>query len=184
MKDDSLRQLLADADAPSPFTDDRSLAERVRRRDQRGRRNRRIGLAAGIVLAGGLAIVAALILPGQRSPSRPGLEPLAQAHAEPGRLAQEIESRRLMIQVMLESERRRAVGRELAAAPVSTAIVLKLERDRAAGALMEYAAELRRSAGRHTEAGREYRKVIELFPDSPLAMTARESLENLKGIEH
>ena len=181
MKDDSLRQLLTDADVPAPFMDGGSLAQRVRRRERRELRNRRIGVAAGIVLAGGLAIFAALKLGGQRSPIEP--EPRSLVEAPSGELSRQIESRRLVIQVMLESERRRAVGRELAAAQVSPAVVLKLERDRAAGALMEYAAELRRKTGRENEAGREYRKVIELFPDSPLALAAREGLERLKGIE-
>ena len=140
-------------------------------------------MATAIVLAGGLAIFAAISLRGQRSSIEPDPGQSAEARSGQLELARQIESRRLVIEVMLESERRRAVGSELAAAPVSPAIVLKLERDRAAGALMEYASELRRKAGRETEAGREYRKVIELFPDSPLAMAAREGLESLKGIE-
>jgi hypothetical protein len=142
-----------------------------------------MGVTAGIVLAGGLAIGAALNMRGQRTSIAPGPGSLAEARSGSGELERQIESRRLVIQVILESERRRAVARDLAAAPVSPAVVLKLERDRAAGALMEYAAELRHKSGRETEAGREYRKVIELFPDSPLALAAREGLEKLKGIE-
>jgi hypothetical protein len=98
-------------------------------------------------------------------------------------LAREVESRRLIIEALLQSERRRAAARELAEMSAPAAVALELERERAAGALMEYAAELRRrAAGR--EAGREYRKVMELFPDSALAMAARRGLENLQGVEH
>jgi hypothetical protein len=136
-------------------------------------------VVAAVLLAGG---VVALNLRRAEPPGASDPVSVSVTQASRMELAREVESKRLVIEALLQSERRRAAGRELAKMPGPPAVALELERERAAGALMEYAAELRRRAAAR-EAGREYRKVIELFPDSALAMSARRGLENLEGVE-
>jgi hypothetical protein len=96
-------------------------------------------------------------------------------------LAGRIRDKREVIDGLLASEQRADLAKEMAVYVRSPGMALDADRDRAAGALLVYAAEMRRRVGGEHEAGREYRRVIELFPDSPLALAAR---EGLKGIEN
>lgn len=92
-------------------------------------------------------------------------------------LSAQIRDKRRVIEGLLDSERRRALAISAQALPWET---LETDRDRAAGTLMVYASELVRRAGRQHEAAGAYARVIDLFPDSPLAAAAR---QNLKTIE-
>ena len=110
-------------------------------------------------------------------------EPIAVVdhRAKLDELAARVRDKRELIDSLLEAERRTVLANQMAAYAPSSETALDADRDRAAGALLEYAAEMRKRAGGQVDARNGYRKVIELFPDSPLALAAR---EGLKGMEN
>jgi hypothetical protein len=178
LNDRELGQLLAEADRPPPRLE-AGLARRVRDRDRRGRR-RSLAVAL-LVIAGALA---AVITPRPRqSPApdnRSGQIAVGQVRVRLHELSRQIEARRQIIAALLESERREALATSIGRLPEAPSLELDADRDRAAGTLLVYASELVRRAGREREAAVAYARVIDLFPDSPLAAEAR---QNLRAIE-
>ena len=180
MDEIELNGLLNRADAPPPRMGE-GLAARVRRQDRRGRRMR-AGVAGACVIVLAMTISVAVFRGRGRGTSLESHVAIAVQKAELERLSHEAGETRRVIDRLLENERRRALddkmrrtgGRALAVTPAVES------RERAAGALLVYADELRRHAGRAPAAGREYRRVMELFPDSPLAAVAQANLRTIE----
>jgi hypothetical protein len=172
-----IQLLLNDADRPPP-TASAGLAARVRERDRRGRRVRRVGAGVVVLMLIGVAAVVAM----RHGPvDAPKPTVVVNYRGNLDQLAGRIRDRRETIDALVEVERRVELAKQMSAYAQSADMTLDADRDRAAGALLEYAAEMRKRAGGQVDARNEYRKVIELFPDSPLALAAR---EGLKGIEN
>jgi hypothetical protein len=176
-----LGQLLADADRAPPRMP-RDVVGRVRERDRRGRRERRALAGLALAIAGGAAAVVPAFRP--RAP-HVSVEPapqvsIAQTQVHLVDLSKRVETKRRLIEELLASERRESLARTIGRLGEPPGVALEADRDRAAGALVEYGSELVRRAGRRREAAVAYARVIDLFPDSPLAAAAR---RNLNAIE-
>jgi hypothetical protein len=102
--------------------------------------------------------------------------------AELEALSREVEQKRRVIEGLLRGERRKRLAERLARSDAYVEAALRAieDRDRGAGAMLVYADELRRHGRDAPAAGREYRRVIELFPDSPLASVARANLDRVE----
>jgi len=175
-----LENLLSKADRPAPATP-ADLAARVRQRDHRRRRRRARRIAAVVlVLFVGVTTVIAALRP--RPMDAPPPVVAIDHRRALGELTARIRDKRDAIDALLAAQQQAELTRQIGDyAAQSPDLALDADRDRAAGALLEYAAEMSKRTGGAPEARNEYRRVIELFPDSPLALAAR---EGLKDIEH
>ena len=180
MTDREIQRLLCRADRPPPNVSG-DLAARVRARDFQGRRLR----AGAAVFVTVILCAAAVILftrhggAGQVSPEKQVAG--SDVGMNPGELSRQIREKRDLVESLLAAERQESLAVRLDRATAGAMDGIEADRDRGAVALLQYAGELRRYAGGEGQAGREYRRVIELFPDSPLAVAA---YENLKAIGH
>jgi hypothetical protein len=84
--------------------------------------------------------------------------------------------------LMLADEAKAARREQVHAArsAVAANVELQIERDQTAQLLIDRADWLTSRPNGGTQAADEYRRVIELFPASPLAQTARDRLDQLK----
>ena len=178
MDDRDLENLLSGADRPAPVVP-ADLPARVRHRDRRNRRGRRAATAAAVLVL--FVGVAAVIAIRSRQVDAPPPVMVVDHRRTLDALAARIRDKREVIDGLIAVERRAELAEQLEAYAQTPAMALDANRDRAAGALLEYAAEMSKRAGGAPVAQNEYRRVIQLFPDSPLALAAR---QGLKGIEH
>lgn len=183
MNDDRLRQLLLDADAASAApTAVPGLAERARRRRRR-RTQVRAASAAAIAL---IFAVAGILHLAARPPAKSvivesafdaaaaarqiaALEAQAAAHAE---LAERLEQ--------AELQARRLARAQRALAALSPLVLIEREADRAAMLAIAEADRLLNELNRRDAAAAEYRRTIELFPQSHWAVVARDRLRQIQ----
>jgi hypothetical protein len=181
MDDTDLQRLLEIADTPAPLPEE-GLAARVRAKDRRRhQRQRRDRHGAAVLFLALMAVITFAVVQKKvlRSTNAPG--PQASL-PDQGELAARIHSNQRVLQALLRAERRHTLEKraaDLGADPIFD-LQADRDRDRAAAAVFHNAVDLCRRAGRNPQAANEYRKVMELFPDSPLASAARAGLETLK----
>jgi len=194
MGDDKLERLLQQADATAGELEQlpTDLAARVRRRAARSRRLRvGVGAAAAIVLATGFtAIWSRTGAPlnagpepepqyaGARQPERQTADLLAEV----SRLRNEA---RVRLAVARETEsimrRMRRASEIIRCDPMPDPVAeVRHQLDQTAFTLVQHADRMCRAMDLCSSAAAKYRRVIELFPDSPWATVARQRLAKLE----
>ncbi len=175
MNEDTLRQLLLDADTgQGPPIDPAALAQSVRRRLQRRRQSRRF--AAFVVVSLALAGAWPFWKRPIHAPSSVPLSP-RQAAMSPQELADlrnDTDARMAAVDEML---RRQAVVVVPDRPDPMLAVRLALEQSSLIS--LEYGQRLEQIEGCKEQARAQYRRVMELFPDSRGAELARRRLDQL-----
>lgn len=192
MSDDPLKRILQEADAaadqPPPMSTD--LARRVRRLAERRRRlSFGLNAAAALVLAVGMT----LLWSSPRIPPRPvpGVHLVGQQQeqleaermqAEITRLRREAASRLAVARRTRELMARsgRARGSKLAAEVPDPMANVRREVERTAYLLVWQADRMCRQQNLCDLAVGKYRRVVELFPDTPWATVARQRLDEIR----
>jgi hypothetical protein len=184
VNDETLQTLLRQADAsagPGPC-EAPDLAQRVRRRAQR----RRIMRNATLASTAAAALAVSIGLPLVRQPRMTPVNPAAtlspqEIEMELASLRAEIASREAFVERLLANEKQAETHQRLLAAEKAVPREGLSERDQAGKILIRQAHEWRVTDGRRAEALEAYRRVIQLFPDSPWANVAREQIRMLQN---
>jgi hypothetical protein len=163
------------------------LAERVRGLRARRSRNRKVAGGASLVLVLlGVGIYAGLVGHGDRETAErpvdggPGSPPDLEAiKAEIARLDAEAQRRQQAVRAMILADAaRRAIARVQAEQDAPSPIELvRIEREKTAFLLVDRAEQI--GAGALGPAAAEYRRVLELFPNTQAARVAEERLKTL-----
>jgi hypothetical protein len=192
MKSDPVRAWLQEADeaaGPLPAVP-ADLAARVRRAAAlRSGRQRTCGVAAAILLACGL--LATWPRPAQEPPAQadrpvagaaPAPVPDAALLAKLQQLDAEAEMWLFVARKADEYRQARQAARPAAALPEVPDVVARTRRelDQAALTLVQQADRMCRELHQCQTAAVRYRRVVDLFPDSPWATVARQRLDELK----
>jgi hypothetical protein len=188
MHDDELLQLLKRADEPAKLAPHalRDLPARVLRRRSR-RRVARASAMLMVLLVGSISIVTLLERPEQQRaglianvttlPSEPRANVLAtidsqiDLHARTAAMLTSIEQSR----ARSARASQRDAGRE------DVLLVNDRARDQAAMLLLQRADRLSNDASDSGAAAKQYRRAIELFPDTPAAAVAQRRLDQIKS---
>jgi hypothetical protein len=185
VNDEDLRELLQTADAANPPPVVQVDAKRIRSREQRRRIGRTFAATFSIALVVFIASVAwharfRPVHPQIAQQSKP-IDPTA-IRARIALLDQEAKDGERLANLMLADEARTARRGRLHQTDfaVGANVELEAQRDQTARLLIDRADWLTGRPGAATAAADEYRRVIELFPASPLARTARDRLDQLK----
>jgi len=191
---DSLARLIRDADAAArpgrPLAD--GLADRVRRKAQRRARTRATTAVVGVLVLvglGGWRLLGTapgnthIASPGESKP--PAMTPTtpdpAELRAEIGRLESEIRTREAAVDALLACEKNRArlavLQREL-----DRPDPLEELRGQIAGAAdmaLESAEQRCGSGATGTACAKAYKRIVDLFPQTPAADTARQRMNEI-----
>jgi hypothetical protein len=161
MNEQALRQLLvnADAAAPTPTMSSSDLASVVQRRLRRRKQARVAGVS--VVLCAMLAVVA--LFRTSPKPSGPD-QHLAQARAELSLMQVQANSQAATVNRLMQYQR---------SVDIRTKATRKLDR----GQPLDRLQQQRESAARVLTQDGEYRRVIELFPETHWAQIARQRLQ-------
>jgi len=194
MNDEQLRQLLKTADglAGQPPDMPEDLAQRVRLRAQRRRRVRAgYSVAAAVVLAVGMTWVWARAPAAPATAQRPAvvLRPFDYRSAET--IETEIEGLRReaelrlavarRTQEILEELRRTDALKRQQPEPIPDPVAeVRQQADKAAYTLVSQADRMCRELDLCASAAQKLERVMQLFPDSPWAVVARQRLEDMK----
>lgn len=182
MNDERLRELLrcADADSAGPSAMP-ELAQRVRGLARRRRMVRAVGVVALIVVGAVVAMVQ-LNRPSAPLAQDPTIDP-SVADQRLAVLQTEAEYHSALAERMWEAETqaRRVARAERIVATVSPLRQIEREMDRAAMLAIQDADRMLRELNQHEEAAAEYRRTIELFPQSHWAAVAKNRLERIRG---
>ena len=182
MNDERLRELLRCADAGSarPGTVP-GLAQRVRGLARRRRLARAAAIAAPFVIGVMVALVQ-LNRPSAPLAQHPTLDPKA-ADQRLAVLQAEAEYHSALAERMWEAETqaRRVVRAERIAATVSPLRQIEREVDRTAMLAIMDADRMMRDLNQREGAAAEYRRAIELFPQSHWAAVAKDRLGRIRG---
>ncbi len=188
MNDDRLEALLraAGESAAPPREPLPGLAERVRGLQARRARNRKVAGGAAAVVLLGMAVYGALTLDGLRGARDPqvadGLKSAPDPEAikaELARLEAEVRQRQQAVRNMAEADAARAaLGRVQPEqdSPSPTELV-RIEHEKTAFLLVDRAEQLGTRA--QSAAAAEYRRALELFPNTEAARVAEERLKTL-----
>lgn len=195
MKRQSLDNLLKNADAialraAGGDCDPTLLAELIRGRARR-RRHGRWSLLAAALLLGLIGVVALALAPRGNPPmvrSRDDVQVISQRdpaeiEAEVFQLRRQIEQGEMLVNKLLEAERRGRLAAELAKRrPSPDALAaIRYEQDRAALILVHQAQRFDDELHKRLEAADTYRRVLALFPESQWADVARRRLDEMQG---
>jgi hypothetical protein len=169
---ESLKQLLQQADTAPSVSDPTELAHRVRRRRMTQLRRRRTMLTAAMVLL----VTSVVVLWPKRNVTNVAIV----ESAGPSAASLEIDARvhALTADALLISERARRATAHAEAQPDPIAQV-HFQRDRAAMTLVYEADRFVAQPHQTDLAIAQYRKVIQLFPDSSWADVARQRLRDI-----
>ena len=172
MRDERLHELLRTADAATGLPNAlRDVATRVRRRVRRNQLARVTYSAAAV----GCIVLAAVI----DSPTAPETTSTYAAELDLNRLDQQIRLHELTAEHLLASERQRGASTTgVTTQALSPLDELQEQRDVAAAILLHQADRLMFELKQPQQAVAEYRRMIELFPDTPAAATASQRLEH------
>jgi hypothetical protein len=160
MNDLALRQLLIDADAAAGATQGTSsdLASRVQKRLRRRRQSHLV--EASVLLCAILALVPMLHM----NPKPGPVAKSSQAQAELALIRLEADSQAATVNRLMQYQR---------SVVIRTAAARKFDR----GQPMERLQDQREAAARLLTQSREYRRVIQLFPETHWASIARQRLQ-------
>jgi hypothetical protein len=189
MHDDELLQLLKRADEPAKLAPHalRDLPARVLRRRSR-RRVARASAMLMVLLVGSISIVTLLERPEQQQraglianvttlPSEPRANVLATIDSQI-----DLHSRTAAMLTSIEQSRARSArASQRDAGREDVLLVNDRARDQAAMLLLQRADRLSNDASDSGAAAKQYRRAIELFPDTPAAAVAQRRLDQIKS---
>jgi len=160
MNEQTLRQLLIDADAaaPTPATFNGDVASNVRHRLRRRRQSQ--------IAAASLALCAVL-----------ALVPLLHTSPKPTHLADVTNARKELIMIRLQADSQAAAATQLIQYQRSRDLRATAARKFDRGQPLDRLQQQRESAARLLTQDGEYRRVIQLFPETHWASIARQRLQ-------
>lgn len=180
MNDESLKDLLQQADVCStlPDMDAKKLAASVRHKCRRQQQIRR-----SVITACTTIVITAMFYGGHVYQARQKQQQIARMQRQIQQLTQQTEAALQLIDEMLIQQNQRdklaALNRQLAVYTNSSGSV-QSEVNEAASVLMFQADQLIKQTARKEAAIKSYRRIIEYFPQTRAAQTARQRLQQIQ----